>query len=91
MKESSFVVLQTWNSRPLPVVQDTTGIDQDIAMIADNAVGVKISNLDVVASALLIPVGTNDLMLCLDVVLQAIFVGESIEVFEDFLCWGIDS
>lgn len=59
-------------------------------MVTDDGASSQILDLDVVAAALLVPVRADDLMLGLDVLLQSILVGESVEVLENLLSRGIN-
>lgn len=91
MQQCALVLVEPRNGRPLPVVEDAAGVDEDVAVIADDSTGGQVLNLDVVTSALVVPVGADNLVAGLDVLLQAVLVGEAIKVVEDLLGRGVDS
>lgn len=89
MKKSTLVFLDAGNCGPLPVVENTAGIDKNIGKVADGVSRDIVANLEVVSVLLVVPESTNNLVLGLDVTLQAILVGKPIEVGEDLCCWGV--
>ena len=68
MEQRPLIFIQTWDCRPPPIVQDATSVDEDIAVVADDIAASNILNFDVVATAVRVPVGANDLVLGLDIV-----------------------
>jgi hypothetical protein len=90
VKKSALVLLDTRDRGPLPVVEDAARVDKNVCVIADGVAGDIVAHLDVVSVLLVVPDSANDLMLSLDVSLETILVGESIEVLEDLCCWRID-
>lgn len=90
MKQSALVLVKAGNGRPPPVVEDTTSIDENITMVASDSAGSEILNLDIVASSVVVPVRANDLLSSLDVLLQAIFICETVKVCENLLGGWVD-
>lgn len=90
MKQGALVAVQARDGGPFPIVQDATGVDQDVTVVADDCLLDNILHLHIIAALVVVPVRTNDLVLGFDVMFEAVLVGESVKVFEDFLCWRID-
>ena len=85
MQQRALVLIQTWNGGPLPVVEDSAGIDEHVAVLAEDSVGLEILDPDVVTSLVVVPVGTDNLVPDLDILLQAVLVGEVVKVLKDLL------
>lgn len=90
MKKSALVLLDTGNRGPLPVIENTARVDKNVCVVADGVAGDIVANLDVVSVLLVVPDSANDLVLSLDVSLETVLVGESVEVLEDLCCWRVD-
>lgn len=90
MQQRPLVLVQPWNGRPPPVIQDAAGIDEDVAVVAEEGPRRGVLDLDVVAAAAVVPVGADDLVLRLDVLLEAVLVGEAVKVLEDLLGGRVD-
>jgi hypothetical protein len=58
-------------------------------MIVHHLVALKVRDLHIVASLLLIPCGTDNLMLCLDILVQTVLAREVVEVCKDLFRAGI--
>lgn len=86
MKQSALVLVKAGNGGPPPVVEDTSSIDENITVVADDGTAGEILDLDIITSSVVVPVGTNDLLFSLDVLLQTIFVCEPVKVCENLLC-----
>ena len=87
-----------WNCGPTPVVVGVTCIDKDIALLDerlayfslfcfpignDKLSSVSSNNLDLPLLSLLEPLGANDLMRCLDVLLQIELVSDPLQVLKN--------
>ena len=83
MQQRTLVLLDALDRRPLPVVQDTTCVNKDVAMICDGRARCEVGDLHIVSALLLVPVGASDLVLRLDVLVQRILAGKVVEVGEN--------
>lgn len=90
VEEGSLVLLNARDGRPLPVVQDAAGVDENVGEVADRVARDVVADLDVVAVLLVVPEGADDLVLGLDVALEAVLVCEGVEVIKDLCRWWID-
>ena len=89
MQQCALIFVESRDSRPLPVVEDTASIDENVAVVSNHRTIGNILDLDIVATPLAIPVGTNYLMLEFDVLMKIVFLRETLEIVENFLCWWI--
>lgn len=83
-------LLKPRNGRPLPVVQDASRVDEDMAVVLCQCPSSYITDLNVPFSTLRDPSCTTDYLLRLDVLLQAILICEIIEVSKDLGAAGED-
>lgn len=83
--------MKSRNSRPPPIVQDSTGINEHIAMIGDFGVGLQVLDRDVVSAFLMVPVSSSNLMLSLDEALQSMPIGKSVKIVEDLFASSINT
>jgi hypothetical protein len=67
VQKCALVCFDAWNSRPLPVVQDTRRVDEDITVVGDSSVAREIFDMNIIPALLFIPVCARHLVLCLDV------------------------
>lgn len=91
MQESALVLLDPGNGRPLPVVENTAGVDENVGEVANGVARDVVADLDVVTVLLGVPEGADDLVLSLDVALETILVRETVKVGEDLCCGRVDS
>lgn len=90
MEEGALVVIQARDLWPLPVIQDTASIDEDITVVVNDGAGCIVLDLYVVAAVLVVPVGANYLVLGLDVLVEVVLLGKALEVVEDLIRRGVD-
>lgn len=67
VQELSLVLVKTWNCWPPPVVQNSAGINEDVAVIVDLLAGFQVLGRHIISALLVVPVGTGDEMLGLDI------------------------
>jgi hypothetical protein len=90
MQKRALVLLNPLDRRPLPVVQDTRRIDENVAMIIHNLPALEVLDLHIVPALLLVPRRAIDLVPCLDVLVQPILARKVVEVRVDFPRAGVD-
>lgn len=90
VQQGALVLVQAGDGGPAPVVEDTGAVDEDVAVVADNDAVCVVLDLDVVATLLGVPVGTDDLVLELDVLAQVVLGGKALEVVKDVLGGRVD-
>jgi hypothetical protein len=76
VKKGSLVFVKSWNSRPSPVVEDSAGVDENIAVIKNLRVIFQVGDLDIVSTLLMIPVCSRNLMLRLDEIKKLVLAGK---------------
>ena len=59
-------------------------------MIVHISPGLQILDLNIVASRLIVPICSNDLMSGFHIIMQTVFASESVEVVEDFATACVD-
>lgn len=91
VEKSTLVLVQVRYGWPPPIVQNSRGIDQDIAVIGDFLAALQVFDGDIVSTFLVVPVGADDLALDLDIFVEGVFPGEVIEVLENLPAASIDS
>ena len=91
VEKSTLVLVQARYGRPPPIVQDSRGIDQDIAVVGDFLAALQVFDGNIVSTFLMVPAGANDLVLNLDIFVEGVFPGEVIEILENLPATGIDS
>lgn len=89
MQKCALVLVESWDGRPLPIVEDAGRVDENITVIRNGHITIQILNVYVVSASLFAPVCADDLMLRLDILVQAILPREVIEVLEYLLRTGI--
>jgi len=89
VQQSAFVLRQPGNRRPSPIVENATGVDQDIAVILDFSAISQIIHRHIVSTLLMIPERTGHLMSGFDVLFKVVLIGEVVEVLIDLLAAGI--
>jgi hypothetical protein len=89
MEKCALVLIQPQNGRPLPVVQNTGYVDEDIALIIHHLVTLQILDMYTIPSLLIVPCCTENLMLRLHVLVQTEFACKVIEVREDLFRAGV--
>lgn len=89
MQDGTLVLVESRDLGPLPGIQDTPSIDENVAGIVKVLVAVKITNFDIVCVAGGVPCGVDNLVVELAVASQAILLGEGIEIVKDFLATRI--
>src|SRR3954469_14115755 len=82
MQKCTLVFVESWNGRPLPIVEDAGRVDENIAVIRNGHITIQVLNVYVIPAPLFAPVCANDLVLSLDILVQAILPREVIEVLE---------
>jgi hypothetical protein len=80
VQQSPLVLVQTWDSRPPPITEDASSIDQDITVITDLPACLRILNLDIVAASLLVPVRARNLVLGFHVIMKTVLGCKIIEI-----------
>lgn len=85
VEKGALVLLESWDCRPLPVIQDTRGVYQDIAMIGNSLATPCILDVYVITALRLVPVCASDLVLRLDIFVQTVFSCKVVEVLENLL------
>src|ERR1700733_8537694 len=80
VQQSPLVLVQTRDSRPPPIIEDASSIDQDITVITDLPACLQILNLDIVATSLLVPVRARNLVLGFHVVMETVLGCKMIEI-----------
>ena len=91
VEKSTLVLVQVRYGWPPPIVQNSRGIDQDIAVVGDFLAALQVFDGDIVSTLLVVPVGADDLVLDLDIFVEGVFPGEVIEVLENLPAARIDS
>ena len=91
VEKSTLVLVQVRYDWPPPIVQNSRGIDQDIAVVGDFLAALQVFDGDIVSTLLVVPVGADDLVLDLDIFVEGIFPGEVIEILENLPAASIDS
>jgi hypothetical protein len=89
VEKLALVVLQAVDIRPLPVVQETSGVDEDVGVVVDDGT-VSGGDLDIPLNLLGVPCGGRDRVAEFDVLLEIVLCGESLEVAVDFSGAGVD-
>ena len=56
MKKNTLVLVYSRNSRPLPIVQDATSINKNIAVVIDGLTPVQVLDMHIVSALGMIPV-----------------------------------
>lgn len=72
MHQFSFEVVQTVNVRPLPTVQDTTGVDKELSLVDDKLVSAEISGSDSPGPSLIDPLNLLHPVAKLDIFLNKV-------------------
>lgn len=80
VKEHAFVLVDAGDGRPRPVVQDTRRIHKNVAVIVDYLSALQVLDLDIITALLLAPSRSYDLVSRLDILVEAVFPREIIEV-----------
>ena len=87
----AFEVVQAFDFRPSPVVQNTRRIDENVASVHEFSTSLQVLNFHSVSAVLLNPIGSNYLVLGLDVLVQPVLIGKTLEILIDFTTAGVDS
>lgn len=90
MKQSTFVVVQTWYRGPTPIVEDSASIDQDVTAVVDLLAGGEVLSSNLIAAMLVVPGGSDHLMPRLHILVQSVLVGEAVEIVEDLSRSSVD-
>ena len=90
VQQHALVFVDARNGRPLPIVQNTRGIHENVAMILNNLTTFKILDVHIVSALLLVPVCANYLMPRLDEFVQAVLAREVVEVGKDLSRAGVN-
>jgi hypothetical protein len=88
VQQLSFEGVEARDGRPAPVVEDAGRVDEKIAPLLESPT-VGGPDVDGPLGIVLVPPSTNDLVLAVDVLPQAVFVGEVVEVGVDFARGGV--
>lgn len=91
MQKLSLVFVKPWDCRPSPVIQNTAGIDEYIAVRIDFLASRKILNNNVIATYLIVPIRTRNEMLCLDILTEIVFLRKIVEICVDLSAGCINS
>jgi hypothetical protein len=91
VEKSSLVFVESWNGRPSPVVQNSASVDKNVTVIMDLRIVFQIGNLDIIATLLVVPVSSRNLMLWPDVVKELIFAGKRVEVAVNLLASRVNT
>lgn len=67
VQQGAFVLLDTWNRRPLPVVENTACVNEDVAVVIHNLTAREVLDTHIVAASGIVPDSAIYLMLGLDV------------------------
>lgn len=81
--------MQSWNVWPLPIIEDSTAVDQNMTLIFYNLVRFQIMDLDFPNSLFLIPNRFRDAMAQLDVLVELVLVRNALEILENLIPWGV--
>lgn len=91
MHELALKILNTWDIRPLEVVQNTASIDEEFCFVIDDGSCGNVADPELPHALRCIPLGMFDLVLELDVLVdEVIFFVDAFEVFEDLWRVGIE-
>ena len=85
MQQRALVLLNAWNSGPLPVIQNTGRIDENVAVIRNRSVTCEVLDMHIVPALLFIPVRARHLVLRLDILVQSILPRKVVEVGKNLL------
>lgn len=84
MKEGSLKIMETWDVWPLPSVQDTSAVNDEIRMIVKYSTGCKVLNTDSPLTGSVIPRKGNDSMSKFDIFLSEVVLSvDRLEIFPD--------
>lgn len=89
VEKLALVILQAVDIWPLPVVQETSGVDNDVGVVVDDGT-ISGGDLDVPLSLLSVPCRSRDRVAEFDVLLEIVLCGEPLEVVVDFSGTGVD-
>jgi hypothetical protein len=90
MQEGAFVFVEPRDSRPLPCVQDPSGIDQNVAVVVDDLVALHVQNTHVISSLFSVPVGSVHLVKWLTISPQTMLLAKVVEVVEYLSAAGVN-
>lgn len=90
VKKNTLVLVQARNGRVPPVVEDTAGVDQNIALVLDDLPSVQVLDRYIIATLGVVPVCADDLVAGFDVLLQTVFSRKAVKVVKDFFGRGVD-
>lgn len=82
VEKSTLVLVQVRYGWPPPIVQNSRGIDQDIAVVGDFLAALQVFDGDVVSTLLVVPVGADDLVLDLDYLWRVYFRAKSLKYWK---------
>jgi len=91
MQKLSLVFVKPWDCWPPPVVQDAAGIDEYIAVSIDFLAIRKILGNDVISTYLMVPIGTRNEMLCLDILTEIVLLRKIVKICVDLSAGCINS
>ncbi len=91
VQELSFIVLEARDCWIPPVVQDTAGVDQDIALVIDYGSSAYVFDLYVPLSTRVVPASIDDFVICLTILIQSILCLEVIKVLINFSGCCVDT
>lgn len=85
VQQSPFKVVQSFDRRPSPGVEDAARVNQDVTMIGEHNTRVQVLDSNIVSRSAAVPFRANHLVLRVTVLCETVLLAEEVEVLEDVL------
>lgn len=83
MQQRALKLLKPRNSRPSPIIQNATSIDENVAMIRNLNICFQILDFNIISALLMVPISASNLMLSLDKAFQSMSIRKPIKITEN--------
>lgn len=89
MNELPFELIESGNIGPLPCVQYSARVDEEMAPILGDTPGIDVRNFHVPLTRVIVPLDTRDALLEVTILPETILVGETREVATNLIRAGV--